>query len=316
MSGDNNISEQLQVNLEVENTITSNHQDQHHGFSPYPTQSGISTDQSFQLPRRPLPPLPNRGPGPKIIASKPLESPSAHSTFQQIPDSNRNSNVAIEQIQNTQRPSPPIPTPMASNSAESSLTEDQDDRGLFRFKAQQKVPLTIQGNLVVEVPVPQKLLAGLTHADINATHLRYSAVCADPDTFQQEGYTLRQAEQGLTTEIFIVVTMYNESHDLFMRTWSALVSNIQYMCSKKNSSFWDKDGWKKIVICIVSDGRAVVNRKTLAVLGLLGAYQEGLLATQIESRKVDAHLFEYTSHVNLDSEYKMKPPADEIPPVL
>jgi chitin synthase len=38
---------------------------------------------------------------------------------------------------------------------------------------------------------------------------------------------------------------------------------------------WGPDGWKKIVICIVADGRTHINSKTLAAIGLLGVYQEG-----------------------------------------
>jgi chitin synthase len=63
---------------------------------------------------------------------------------------------------------------------------------------------------------------------------------------------------------------------------------------------------RKIVVCIVSDGRAKIHPKTLAVLGLLGVYQEGLITTAIENKAVDAHLFEYTTQVVLDANYKIK----------
>ena len=276
-------------------------------------------DNILGVKRRPLPPLPAGAGGPQILASNPLDSPQA--AFPPVP---RPKEMISRDTSNTSPLKRQAPTPPADSTIEVAklehapmpdTTDSEENRELFRFKGQQKVPLTIQGNLVVEVPVPRKLLAGHKNVDLNSTHLRYSAVCADPDTFQKEGYTLRQAEQGLSTEIFIVVTMYNEPHNLFMRTWGALVRNIQYLCEKKNSLYWDKDGWKKVIICIVSDGRENVNRKTLAVIGLLGAYQEGLIATQIESRKVDAHLFEYTTHVNLDADYKMLPAKDDAPPV-
>ena len=268
--------------------------------------------------RRPLPPLPAGAGGPNVLASNPSDSPQA--VFPPVSQPKESVETSNSIPVKRQAPTPPADSTIEVAKLEHAPMPDtvdsEETRELFRFKGQQKVPLTIQGNLVVEVPVPRKLLAGHKNVDLNSTHLRYSAVCADPDTFQSEGYTLRQAEQGLSTEIFIVVTMYNEPHNLFMRTWGALVSNIQYLCEKKNSLFWDKDGWKKVIICIVSDGRENVNRKTLAVIGLLGAYQEGLIATQIESRKVDAHLFEYTTHVSLDADYKMLPAKDDAPPVM
>ncbi len=42
-------------------------------------------------------------------------------------------------------------------------------------------------------------------------HTRYSAVTCDPDDFARSGYSLRQFESKRTTEIFIVITMYNVS---------------------------------------------------------------------------------------------------------
>jgi chitin synthase len=33
---------------------------------------------------------------------------------------------------------------------------------------------------------------------------------------------------------------------------------------------WGPEGWKKVVVCIVSDGRAKVNKRTLQVLTLVG----------------------------------------------
>ena len=41
-------------------------------------------------------------------------------------------------------------------------------------------------------------------------------------------------------------------------------------------SFTGKDGWKKVVVCIVSDGRLKINSRTLSVLAAMGVYQEGV----------------------------------------
>ncbi|KAJ3276123.1 hypothetical protein HDV01_006293 [Terramyces sp. JEL0728] len=170
---------------------------------------------------------------------------------------------------------------------------------LFRYKTEQIIPLTEFGNLVVEVPVPQKVLSTVTRTGSDFTHLRYSAVVGDPNEFISEGYSLRQSEAGRETEIFVVVTMYNEDQELFLKTWSSLQKNINYLCQKRNAVTWGPDGWQKIVICVVADGRTKINSKTLAVIGLLGIYQEGLIKTKIDHRDVSAHLFEYTTNVSL-----------------
>ncbi|KAJ3310912.1 Chitin synthase, class 1 [Boothiomyces sp. JEL0838] len=133
-----------------------------------------------------------------------------------------------------------------------------------------------------------------------------SAVVGDPNEFNSEGYSLRQSEAGRETEIFVVVTMYNEDQDLFLKTWNSLQKNINYLCQKRNAGTWGPDGWQKIVICVVADGRTKINSKTLAVIGLLGIYQEGLIKTKIDDRDVSAHLFEYTTNVSLDLNYNIK----------
>ncbi|KAJ3258048.1 Chitin synthase, class 1 [Boothiomyces macroporosus] len=133
-----------------------------------------------------------------------------------------------------------------------------------------------------------------------------SAVVGDPNEFNSEGYSLRQSEAGRETEIFVVVTMYNEDQDLFLKTWNSLQKNINYLCQKRNADTWGPDGWQKIVICVVADGRTKINSKTLAVIGLLGIYQEGLIKTKIDDRDVSAHLFEYTTNVSLDLNYNIK----------
>ncbi|KAI8902281.1 chitin synthase-domain-containing protein [Globomyces pollinis-pini] len=186
---------------------------------------------------------------------------------------------------------------------------------LFRYKTKQTIPLTEFGNLVVDVPVPQKVLATTNRVGLEFTHLRYSAVVGDPNDFQQGGFSLRQFEVSQSVEIFIVVTMYNEDQNLFLKTWNALQRNIQHLCSKKKSDVWGPDGWKKVVVCIVSDGRTKINPKTLAVIGLLGIYQEGLIKTSIEDKPVTAHLFEYSTQVSLDSSYSIKKPSANAVPI-
>ncbi|KAJ3310915.1 Chitin synthase, class 2 [Boothiomyces sp. JEL0838] len=176
------------------------------------------------------------------------------------------------------------------------------------------VKLTEAGNFVIEVPVPH--MVEKTSSDSpHSKKLRYTAIVGNPNDFQSGGYTLRQSDAGNQTEIFIVVTMYNEDQNLFLKTWKSLQRNIFYLCSKRNSKTWGANGWQKIVVCIVSDGRAKINSKTLAVLGLLGVYQDGLIKTSIEDKPVTGHLFEYTTYVELNDNYEKYRPSFAVYPV-
>ena len=108
--------------------------------------------------------------------------------------------------------------------------------------------------------------------------MRYTAATCDPNEFKNDGFTLRQVlyDPPRRTELFIVMTMYNEEDDLFLRTMHGVMKNIAHLCTRDRSKTWGKDGWKKVVVCIVSDGRKKINPRTLDVIAALGAYQEGV----------------------------------------
>ena len=124
--------------------------------------------------------------------------------------------------------------------------------------------------------------------------MRYSAATCDPSYFAEERFTLRQKlfAKPRHTELFIVITMYNEEDELFARTMIGVIKNIEYMNSRTNSKTWGKDAWKKIVVCVVSDGRAKINPRTRAVLAALGVYQDGIAKQQVNGRDVTAHIYE------------------------
>jgi chitin synthase len=131
--------------------------------------------------------------------------------------------------------------------------------------------------------------------------MRYSAATCDPSDFFGERFTLRQKlfAKPRHTELFIVVTMYNEDDVLFARTMSGVFKNVEYMCSRKESKTWGADAWKKIVVCIVSDGRAKINPRTKAVLAAMGVYQDGIAKQQVNGKDVTAHIYEYTTQVGI-----------------
>ncbi|KAI9048597.1 hypothetical protein LZ554_007430 [Drepanopeziza brunnea f. sp. 'monogermtubi'] len=177
---------------------------------------------------------------------------------------------------------------------------------LRRYKTVKEVQL-FNGNLVLDCPIPPRLLNQVPHAQAperdEFTHMRYTAATCDPEEFYAERFTLRQKlfAKPRHTELFIVVTMYNEDDVLFARTMSGVFKNIEYMCSRKDSKTWGKDAWKKIVVCVVSDGRAKINPRTRAVLAGMGVYQDGIAKQQVNKKDVTAHIYEYTTQVSISA---------------
>ncbi|KAI9093812.1 chitin synthase-domain-containing protein [Phlyctochytrium arcticum] len=185
-----------------------------------------------------------------------------------------------------------------------------------RKRTVRKIPLTPQGNLVIDIPVPDRVLqSGKFRSGEEFTHMRYTAVTCAADDFTSKGYSLRQQEYNRHTEVFIVVTMYNEDDFLFCKTMTAIFKNIAHLTSRSRSKTWGNDGWKKVVVCIVSDGRTKVSPRVLDVLGLMGVYQEGIMKDHVNDKPVTAHLFEYTTQVCVDHDLKIKGPEKGYVPV-
>ncbi|KAF8930098.1 Chitin synthase, class 1 [Dissophora ornata] len=174
-----------------------------------------------------------------------------------------------------------------------------------RFHTTRKVKLT-SGNLVLDCPVPSKFLKTLKIQDGEEfTHMRYTAATCDPNDFAAENYTLRPLfvdDQPRETELFIVMTMYNEDEVLFTRTMHGVMKNIRHLTTRDRSRTWGPDSWKKVVVCIVSDGRSKVNQKTLSVLAAMGVYQDGIAKNIVNDKPVAAHIYEYTTQVTVDPE--------------
>lgn len=121
-------------------------------------------------------------------------------------------------------------------------------RQIRRNKTQKRVQL-FQGHLVLDVDVPSKLLEKCTIKEGNEfTKMRYTAVTCDPDDFVRDNYTLRQRlyNPPRHTELFIVVTMYNEDDTLFARTMYGIMQNIANLCNRGSKSTWSKEGWQKV----------------------------------------------------------------------
>jgi chitin synthase len=174
-----------------------------------------------------------------------------------------------------------------------------------RWKTVKEVQL-FNGNLVLDCPIPLRLLKQIEHAQPperdEFTHMRYSAATCDPSEFRDKRFTLRQRlfAEPRHTELFIVVTMYNEEDELFARTMIGVIKNIEYMNSCTGSKTWGKNAWRKIVVCVVSDGRAKINPRTRAVLAAIGVYQDGIAKQQVNGEDVTAHIYEYTTQMAIE----------------
>jgi len=176
----------------------------------------------------------------------------------------------------------------------------------------------INGELILECKIPTILHSFLPRRDEREfTHMRYTAVTCDPDDFVLKGYKLRQniAPTVRETELFICVTMYNENEVDFTRTMHGVMRNISHFCSRTKSRTWGKDGWQKIVVCIIADGRQKVHPRTLNALAAMGVYQDGIAKNIVNQKEVTAHVYEYTTQVSLDEGLKFKGAEKGIVPV-
>ncbi|KAK0701619.1 chitin synthase-domain-containing protein [Lasiosphaeria miniovina] len=185
----------------------------------------------------------------------------------------------------------------------------QKRRGVREPQMSKKEVQLINGELVLECKIPTILYSFLPRRDeAEFTHMRYTAVTCDPDDFVERGYKLRQniGRTARETELFICITMYNEDEYGFTRTMHAVMKNISHFCSRNKSRTWGELGWQKIVVCVVSDGRQNIHPRTLDALAAMGVYQHGIAKNYVNQRAVQAHVYEYTTQVSLDSDLKFK----------
>ncbi|KAI5474977.1 chitin synthase, glycosyltransferase family 2 protein [Pseudohyphozyma bogoriensis] len=200
---------------------------------------------------------------------------------------------------NPQNSSPRFPAP--HQQSEYSMARQK----LLNRRSVRQVELT-DGHLVLEMPVPRSILQYNSYKgedmSLESGKMRYTAVTEDPDDFTRMKYRLRPVLYGRQTELFICLTMYNEDENLFCRTFTSVIKNIQHLQSRTKSKTWGHGSWKKVVVCVVSDGRKKINPRTLKVLGLYGAFQDGIAKDTVDGKEVQAHLFEYTTQVVVDAQ--------------
>ena len=289
---------------EAQHPVSSH--DYHYGGNDYAISPEEHHDQYFTQPYEPHP-------------DDGLSHYPSHGSLQQEPYYDDNDHQPILQPDNPYGPNPTAPGPglQPTGYDGSQVGTSPSPAPIRRWKTVKEVQL-FNGNLVLDCPIPPKLLSQVPHAEPperdEFTHMRYSAATCDPSEFYDSRFTLRQRlfAKPRHTELFIVVTMYNEDDFLFARTMTGVFKNIDHMCSRTNSKTWGKEAWKKIVVCVVSDGRAKINPRTRAVLAGLGVYQDGIAKQQVNGKDVTAHIYEYTTQVGMDikgSLVQLKPRA-------
>ncbi|EJU04297.1 glycosyltransferase family 2 protein [Dacryopinax primogenitus] len=175
-----------------------------------------------------------------------------------------------------------------------------------RRHGEKKRVLLKHGHYVRDLPVPRRLILP-KRGTREMTETRYTAVTCDPDDFGKNKFTLRQVEMNRQTEMFIVITMYNEDDVLFCRTLYGVMKNIAHLCSRKNSS-WGPDGWKKVVVCIVSDGRRQIHPRVMDCLVALGIIQPHAMKNMVLGQITTAHVWEYTTTFALDADRRFRYP--------
>lgn len=118
-------------------------------------------------------------------------------------------------------PSPNLRPPMGSPSMGTGYSVAREK--LMKRRSVRHVELQ-NGNLVIDVRVPSHIVPkGMDNVE-EMTKMRYTAATCDPDDFMRSKYTLRPYLYGRHTELFIVMTMYNEDEVLFCRTMNSCVA--------------------------------------------------------------------------------------------
>ncbi|KAI9211739.1 hypothetical protein DS838_003372 [Geotrichum bryndzae] len=217
------------------------------------------------------------------------------------PAINNDDNITVDQ---TQLPPPP-PTDDQYLNLTQPIIPPPEDHQARRVTNTKKVRL-FKGNLVLDCPVPSQFLSSFNPEDVKErefTHMRYSAATCDPDQFVEQNFLLRQKcyRQPRSTELLIAITVYNEDDILLGRTLAGVFKNIKHLIMRNNTNVWGQEAWKKVVVCVIADGRSKMDDRAKGLMARLGVYQEGLAKNLVADRPVHAHIYEYTTMAGIKS---------------
>jgi chitin synthase len=168
-------------------------------------------------------------------------------------------------------------------------------------------------NSTIRIPAPKEYLEACSSIrQPEFTHVDYTPVLDSPDDFD---YNMRQNTLNRPTELFIVITMYNESEVLLARTLHASIENIRQLCRSTLPRSWGPNGWMNAVICIIADGASKINQRALKLLNVMGIYPDGFeLSLVYDEKPVVGHLFQFTTQVSVDEHFRRYTYSDGIIP--
>jgi chitin synthase len=176
-------------------------------------------------------------------------------------------------------------------------------------------------NFVYHSRVSKELLKGAQYqAGAEYLTTKYTAVVTKPEAFPSR-YRLnfhrtripkRQGEPLGKIRIALVITMYNEGKDLFLKTLRAVQQNIAYLCGNDR---WGPDGWKEFLVVIVNDGREKLNPDVASAMAVMGIFVPDLAATSVFGQPVHAHIFEFTTQTMLNSASQLETRVDGVVPM-
>ncbi len=197
----------------------------------YPPQHSVAPGQVFNAPEYNIP-----APEEHYPEQEPWDSKSTKSYRSEFADSqvHLNPSGGYEMSQVNHPPMPSIPyqqypphqqlSPMQRPGMMRGQSNGWSDarEKLMKRRSVRQVELQ-QGILVLDMPVPSHIVpAGMGNVE-EMSKLRYTAATCDPDDFMRSKYSLRPYLYGRHTELFIVMTMYNEDEVLFCKTMNAYV---------------------------------------------------------------------------------------------
>jgi len=276
-----------------------------------------------QMNNGPPPRQMNNGPPPRQMNNGPPRPPMNNGMRPNGPMNNQRPNN-VQFNQNMPRPNMNNGSYMVNNGPRGGQPNVSVTSKVTTTTTQQVRPRKTQisvelykGNYVVNCPVSKNVIKNGVYDGKSEEfgYCRYTAAtCKDPDTFMEDNFTLRQKIWNRRTELFIVLTMYNEDEVLFARSMTSVMRNIGYMC-RENKHKWTKQGWQNIVVCIVSDGRKKINSKVLDSLEIMGVYQKDVMKNQVNQKDVTAHIFEYTVQTCFDENMNLCGPDKGYTPV-
>ncbi|KAF7340054.1 Chitin synthase [Mycena venus] len=200
-----------------------------------------------------------------------------------------------------------------------------DTSWMHRQQLKRGVTRTVRltkGNFIAEYAVPTAVHNAI-EAKYSATkstefsHMRYTAATCDPDFFTADnGWSLRAKNYGRETQLLIAVTSYNEDETLYARTLHGVMLNVRDICKSRKSKYWKTNaeagqpGWQKIVVALIIDGLDNMDKSVLDILATVGVYQDGVMKKEIDGKETQAHIFEYTTQLSVDSKPQLVLPQE------